>query len=72
MSDAFDRREITGNMSEENKIDLNNNKFGRLLRQKYPDRDEFTKQARQVVKDLIKGKKTEIDGISPMLSVRAE
>ena len=72
MSDAFDRREITGNMSEENKIDLNNNKFGRLLRQKYPDRDEFTKQARQVVKDLIKGKKTEIDGVSPMLSVRAE
>lgn len=72
MSDAFDRREITGNMSEENRIDLNNNKFGRLLRQKYPDRDEFTKQARQVVKDLIKGKKTEIDGVSPMLSVRAE
>ena len=72
MSDAFDRREITGNMSEENKIDLNNNKFGRLLRQKYPDRDEFTKQARPVVKDLIKGKKTETDGVSPMLSVRAE
>jgi len=42
------------------------------LRQKYPDRMEFTKQARQVVKNLLKGKKTEIDGVSPMLSVRAE
>jgi type II secretory pathway pseudopilin PulG len=72
MSDLFDGREIDENMSEENKIDLNNNKFGRLLRQKYPDRMEFTKQARQVVKDLLKGKKTEIDGVSPMLSVKAE
>ena len=72
MSDAFDSREKGSNMSEEDKIDLNNNKFGRLLRQKYPDRMEFTKQARQVVKDLLKGKKTEIDGVSPMLSVRAE
>jgi hypothetical protein len=72
MSDAFDSREKSNNMSEENKIDLNNNKFGRLLRQKYPDRMEFTKQARQVVKDLLKGKETEIDGVSPMLSVRAE
>ena len=72
MSDAFDSREKSNNMSEEDKIDLNNNKFGRLLRQKYPDRMEFTKQARQVVKNLLKGKKTEIDGVSPMLSVRAE
>ena len=72
MSDAFDSREKGSDMSEEDKIDLNNNKFGRLLRQKYPDRMEFTKQARQVVKDLLKGKKTEIDGVSPMLSVRAE
>ena len=72
MSDAFDSREKGSDMSEEDKIDLNNNKFGRLLRQKYPDRMEFTKQARQVVKDLLKGKKTEIDGVSPMLSVKAE
>jgi len=72
MSDLFDGREISENMSEENRVDLNNNKFGRLLRQKYPDRMEFTKQARQVVKDLLKGKKTEIDGVSPMLSVKAE
>jgi hypothetical protein len=72
MSDAFDSREKGSDMSEEDKIDLNNNKFGRLLRQQYPDRMEFTKQARQVVKDLLKGKKTEIDGVSPMLSVRAE
>ena len=72
MSDAFDSREMGDNMSEEDKIDLNNNKFGRLLRQKYPDRMEFTKQARKVVENLIKGKKTEIDGVSPMLSVKAE
>lgn len=72
MSDLFDRREKIGNMSEEDKIDLNNNKFGRLLRQKYPDRLEFTKQARDVVDKLIKGEKVEIDGISPMLSVKAE
>ena len=72
MSDAFDSREMGDNMSEEDKIDLNNNKFGRLLRQKYPDRVEFTKQARKVVENLIKGKKTEIDGVSPMLSVKAE
>ena len=72
MSDAFDSREKGSDMSEEDKIDLNNNKFGRLLRQQYPDRMEFTKQARQVVKDLLKGKKTKINGVSPMLSVRAE
>ena len=72
MSDLFDRREKIGNMSEEDKIDLNNNKFGRLLRQKYPDRLEFTKQARDVVDKLIKGEKVEIDGISPIMSVKAE
>ena len=72
MSDLFDRREKIGNMSEEDKIDLNNNKFGRLLRQKYPDRLEFTKQARDVVDKLIEGEKVEIDGISPMMSVKAE
>ena len=72
MSDLFDNREKSGNMSEEDKIDLNNNKFGRLLRQKYPDRLEFTKQARNVVDKLIKGETVEIDGVSPMMSVRAE
>jgi len=72
MSDLFDRREQSENMSEEEKIDLNNNKFGRLLRQKYPDRVEFTKQARNVVDKLIKGETVEIDGVSPMMSVRAE
>jgi|DEB0MinimDraft_12_1074336.scaffolds.fasta_scaffold07948_2 hypothetical protein len=72
MSDLFDSREKSKNMSEEDKIDLNNNKFGRLLRQKYPDRLEFTKQARNVVDKLIKGETIEIDGISPMMSVRAE
>ena len=72
MSDMFDGREKSLNMSREDKIDLNNNRFGRLLRKKYPDRLEFTKQARKVVNDLLKGKKTEIDGVSPMLSVRAE
>lgn len=72
MSDLFDSREKSENMSEENKIDLNNNKFGRLLRQKYPDRVEFTKQARNVVDKLIKGETVEIDGVSPMMSVRAE
>jgi len=72
MSDLFDSREKNENMSEENKIDLNNNKFGRLLRQKYPDRVEFTKQARNVVDKLIKGETVEIDGVSPMMSVRAE
>ena len=72
MSDLFDSREKSKNMSEEDKIDLNNNKFGRLLRQKYPDRLEFTKQARNVVDKLIKGETIEIDGVSPMMSVRAE
>jgi hypothetical protein len=72
MSDLFDSREKSKNMSEEDKIDLNNNKFGRLLRQKYPDRLEFTKQARNVVDKLIKGEAVEIDGVSPMMSVRAE
>jgi len=72
MSDLFDNREKSENMSEEDKIDLNNNKFGRLLRQKYPDRVEFTKQARNVVDKLIKGETVEIDGVSPMMSVRAE
>ena len=34
---------------KKDKIDLNNNEFGKALRQKYPNEKEVYKQARQVV-----------------------
>ena len=58
---------------EESRIDLNNNRYGRVLRQKYPDENKFKAKAIEIARKLSQGKKGPvIDGISPMLSLGSE
>lgn len=53
----------------EDLIDLNNNEFGRKLREKYPDREEFIAKAKEIADSLYAdGELPEIDGISPLKS----
>jgi len=69
-SGLLDDRELGG--SVEDQIDLNNNAYGRALREKYPDRDEFTKQAIRVVRELYRGNPKKLGDLSPMLSTGRE
>ena len=69
-SELFDSREaMSGDFPEESAIDLNNNKFGRALRQKFPDKDEFTRAAIAVVEMLRQGEAYEVDGFKPQMSI---
>ena len=53
----------------EDKIDLNNNEFGKLLRQMYPDREEFISVAKNVADNMYLGNDLpEIQGITPLKS----
>ena len=53
----------------EDKIDLNNNAFGKLLRQMYPDREEFISVAKNVADNMYLGNDLpEIQGITPLKS----
>lgn len=53
----------------ESLIDLNNNEFGRKLRQQYPDREEFITKAKEVANILATGGELpEIDGVIPQKS----
>ena len=59
-----------GKAKREGEIDLNNNEFGRALRQKYPNEKEFIKQAQKYVLDMKVGKKVKpVSGFSPMMSL---
>lgn len=59
-----------GKAKREGEIDLNNNEFGRALRQKYPNEKEFVKQAQKYVLDMKAGKKVKpVSGFSPMMSL---
>jgi hypothetical protein len=69
-SGLLDDRELGG--SVEDQIDLNNNAYGRALREKYPDRDEFTKQAIRVVRELYRGNPKKLGNLIPMLSTGRE
>jgi hypothetical protein len=60
---------------KESSIDLNNNKYGRLLREKYPDKKEFTKQVFLIGSSMAKGEdpsKFVIDGLQPQLSLGSQ
>ncbi len=60
---------------KESNIDLNNNKYGRLLREKYHDKKEFTKQVFLIGSSMAKGEnssKFAIDGVQPQLSLGSE
>lgn len=56
----------------EDLIDLNNNEFGRKLREKYPDREEFITKAKEIADALyVDGELPEIDGLTPQKSYGA-
>lgn len=56
----------------EDLIDLNNNEFGRKLREKYPDREEFIAKAKEIADALyVDGELPEIDGLTPQKSYGA-
>jgi hypothetical protein len=60
----------TGKAKQEGEIDLNNNEFGKALRQKYPNEKEFIKQAKRYLMDLRAGKEVKpVNGFRPMMSL---
>jgi hypothetical protein len=51
--------------SPEDQIDLNNNIYGRRLREMYPDREEFISKAIEIADAMVKGgEPPELDGVS--------
>ena len=71
--DSIVGKKGTDPAGEESRKDLNNNRYGRVLRQKYPDENKFKAKAIEIARKLSQGKKGPvIDGISPMLSLGSE
>ena len=67
--ESFDSREVGTSYPEESAIDLNNNKFGRALREKFPDKDEFTREAITAVDMLSRGETYKVGGLKPQMSI---
>jgi hypothetical protein len=60
----------TGEAKREAEIDLNNNEFGKALRQKYPNEKDFIEQAKGYLMDLRAGKEVKpVNGFRPMMSL---
>ena len=60
----------TGEAQQEAEIDLNNNEFGKALRQKYPNEKEFVQQAKKYLLDMRAGKEVKpVSGFRPMMSL---
>ena len=60
----------TGEAKQEAEIDLNNNEFGKALRQKYPNEKDFIEQAKGYLMDLRAGKEVKpVNGFRPMMSL---
>jgi hypothetical protein len=68
-ADTIDSREGTDRFVEESAIDLNNNQYGRKLRERFPDPDDFTRAAVSAVEMLRQGEAFEVDGIKPQMSI---
>ena len=73
---ASDNREpftkASPKVQEESMIDLQNNKFGRVLREQYPDREEFQNEAFKYVENMLLNKDKELPAIKnlkPKLSI---
>ena len=67
---SLDSRELDNEFFvKESEIDLNNNKFGRALRERFPDREEFTRAAVAVVEMLRRGESYEVNGLKPQMSI---
>jgi hypothetical protein len=63
-----DIREGNYEYKPESAIDLNNNKYGRALRQQFPKKEQFTRAAMGAALMLQAGEPQEIDGLLPQLS----
>mgnify|MGYP003128624756 CR=1 FL=1 len=60
---------------KESSIDLNNNEYGRLLREKYPKKEDFTKQVFLIGSSMAKGEnpsKFAIGDLQPQLSLGSQ
>lgn len=64
-----DIREGNYEYKPESAIDLNNNKYGRALRQQFPKKEQFTRAAMGAALLLQAGEPQEIDGLLPQLSL---
>lgn len=64
-----DIREGNYEYKPESAIDLNNNKYGRALRQQFPKKEQFTRAAMGAALMLQAGEPQEIDGLLPQLSL---
>jgi hypothetical protein len=64
-----DIREGNYEYKPESAIDLNNNKYGRALRQQFPEKKQFTRAAMGAALMLQAGEPQEIDGLLPQLSL---
>jgi len=67
--DAREYKEKLQNDNPENDIDLNNNEYGRQLRQLFPDREEFIEAVKTLTAGMYKGEEVpDIGGVKPQLS----
>ena len=67
--EAIEDSNISSNLREESRIDLNNNKYGALLSQKYKNKDELIEQIVRVALATAAGEEVEkLDGHLPLMS----
>ena len=63
------RKPPEGQIPKENYVDENNNKYGRALREMYPNDEDFDREALKAAFALYQGKEPpEIEGLKPILS----
>jgi hypothetical protein len=67
--EAIEDSGISPRLREESRIDLNNNRYGALLGQKYTDKNELIEQIARVALATAAGEEVEqLDGYSPLMS----
>ena len=71
--EGMPRKPQEGQMPRENYVDVTNNKYGRALREMYPNDADFDREALKAALALYRGKEPpEVDGIKPLLSTGEE
>ena len=71
--EAIEDSGISPRLREESRIDLNNNRYGALLGQKYTDKNELIEQIARVALATAAGEEVEqLDGYSPLMSTQGK
>ena len=71
--EAIEDSSISPRLREESRIDLNNNRYGALLGQKYTDKNELIEQIARVALATAAGKEVEqLDGYLPLMSTQGK